>query len=306
MSEYSPILYHYHRSPYAEKVRLLFGLIGAEWRSVTVPIQPPRDTLAILAGGYRRIPVMQRGADIYCDTRLICQELALDRPAVERHPNSTAIQQADRAESDVFFSAIRQVPTLKALIGLFSQLGLKGGLSLLADRGELTKGYSGAGKTTKEARDIFVSFTEELENQLTQSHWLAGDAPGIVDLRCYHPLFLALGFNALKRELLPTSIESWMSRLEAFGHGRRSELSDIEALNGARQSEPMSVSDSMTAHKAVGDWVTIQPNDYGRVPVTGVLVGADSSRWIIARRSEDAGMTHIHFPNAGFDCHVID
>ena len=86
MIEGSPILYHYHRSPYAEKVRLLFGLIGAEWRSVTVPIQPPRDTLAILAGGYRRIPVMQRGADIYCDTRLICQELAPDRPDVEGHP----------------------------------------------------------------------------------------------------------------------------------------------------------------------------------------------------------------------------
>ena len=306
MSEVSPILYHYDRSPYAEKVRLLFGLLKAEWRSVTVPIQPPRETLAILAGGYRRIPVMQLGADIYCDTRLICQELIADRPDLLGQPSPAAMNLADRAESDVFFSAIRQVPMLKALIGLFSQLGLKGGLSFLADRGELTKGYSGAGRTTKQAKDIFGAFTQELESELTESHWLAGDAPGIVDLRCYHPLFLALGFNALKRESLPKPIESWMSRLEAHGHGVRSELTDVDALSEARQREPTIISESMKAHEAVGEWVTIQPNDYGRVPVTGVLVGADSSRWVISRRSEDAGVTHIHFPNEGFDCHVID
>ena len=245
MSEASPILYHYDRSPYAEKVRLLFGLLEAEWRSVTVPIQPPRETLAILAGGYRRIPVMQAGADIYCDTRLICQQLIADRPGLSGQPSPAAINLADRAESDVFFSAIRQVPMLKALIGLFSQLGLKGGLSFLADRGELTKGYSGAGRTTKQAKDIFGDFTQELESELTETHWLAGDAPGIVDLRCYHPLFLALGFNALKRESLPKPIESWMSRLEAHGHGVRSELTDVDALSEARQSEPAIISESM-------------------------------------------------------------
>jgi len=306
MSEASPILYHYDRSPYAEKVRLLFGLLEAEWRSVTVPIQPPRETLAILAGGYRRIPVMQLGADIYCDTRLICQELIADRPDLLGQLSPAAMNLADRAESDVFFSAIRQVPMLKALIGLFSQLGIRGGLSFLADRGELTKGYSGAGRTTKQAKDIFRAFTQELESELTESYWLGGDAPAIVDLRCYHPLFLALGFSALKRESLPKPIESWMSRLEAHGHGVRSELTDVDALSEARQSEPAIISESMKAHEAVGEWVTIQPNDYGRVPVTGVLVGADSSRWVISRRSEDAGVTHIHFPNEGFDCHVID
>ena len=103
MSEASPILYHYDRSPYAEKVRLLFGLLEAEWRSVTVPIQPPRETLAILAGGYRRIPVLQVGADIYCDTRLICQELIADRPDLLGQPSPAAMNLAERAESDVFF-----------------------------------------------------------------------------------------------------------------------------------------------------------------------------------------------------------
>ena len=97
-----------------------------------------------------------------------------------------------------------------------------------------------------------------------------------------------------------------MSRLEAYGHGQRSELTDVDALSEARRSEPKTISESMKTHDVVGEWVIIQPNDYGRVPVTGVLVGADSSRWVISRRSEDAGVTHIHFPNEGFECHVID
>ena len=71
----TPIIYHYPASPYAEKVRLLAGYLGVPWRSCDVPIQPPRDTLALLAGGYRRIPVMQLGADIFCDTAIICDEV---------------------------------------------------------------------------------------------------------------------------------------------------------------------------------------------------------------------------------------
>ena len=68
------ILYHYPASPYAEKVRLMAGYLGVPWCSVDVPIQPPRETLA-LAGGYRRIPVAQIGADVYCDTALISEQI---------------------------------------------------------------------------------------------------------------------------------------------------------------------------------------------------------------------------------------
>lgn len=35
----------------------------------------PKPELVALTGGYRRIPVMQIGADIYCDSQLIVREL---------------------------------------------------------------------------------------------------------------------------------------------------------------------------------------------------------------------------------------
>jgi glutathione S-transferase len=58
------ILHHYDTSPFSEKVRLLLGLRGLAWRSVIQPTIMPKPQLVPLTGGYRRIPVMQIGADV--------------------------------------------------------------------------------------------------------------------------------------------------------------------------------------------------------------------------------------------------
>ena len=69
------ILHHYDRSPFSEKVRLVFGLKSVRWRSVQIPRWMPKPDLMPLTGGYRKTPVMQIGADIFCDTRAILREI---------------------------------------------------------------------------------------------------------------------------------------------------------------------------------------------------------------------------------------
>ena len=69
------ILHHYELSTFSEKIRVAMGLKGLAWRSVDIPAAPPRPLLAPLTGGYRRVPVLQVGADIYCDTNLIMPTL---------------------------------------------------------------------------------------------------------------------------------------------------------------------------------------------------------------------------------------
>src|SRR5213082_125759 len=69
------ILHHYDTSPYSEKVRLGFGLKGLSWASVELPQIMPKPKLTALTGGYRKTPVLQIGADIYCDSQLIMREL---------------------------------------------------------------------------------------------------------------------------------------------------------------------------------------------------------------------------------------
>ncbi len=56
------ILHHFDRSPFSEKIRVVFGHKGLSWKSVRIPQIMPKPDLMPLTGGYRRTPVMQIGA----------------------------------------------------------------------------------------------------------------------------------------------------------------------------------------------------------------------------------------------------
>ena len=74
------ILHHYDASPFSEKVRLVLGLKRLAWHSVLVPEVMPKPDYVPLTGGYRRVPALQIGAHVHCDTARILAEL------VARHP----------------------------------------------------------------------------------------------------------------------------------------------------------------------------------------------------------------------------
>src|SRR5580700_10996564 len=102
------ILHHYGTSPYSEKVRLGFGLKGLAWASVEIPIIMPKPDLVALTGGYRKTPVLQIGADIYCDSQLIMRELERRRPSPGFYPagRGTADALAWWAEKSMFSPAV--------------------------------------------------------------------------------------------------------------------------------------------------------------------------------------------------------
>lgn len=85
----SEVIFHaYPQSPVAEKVRVAFGIKGLAWRKVEIPRLPPKPMLTALTGGYRRTPVMQIGADIYCDSQCIIRELERRFPSPTFMPTS--------------------------------------------------------------------------------------------------------------------------------------------------------------------------------------------------------------------------
>ena len=55
-------------------MRALLGVKGLSWRSVIQPTIMPKPDLIPLTGGYRRIPVMRIGADVFCDGQVIMAE----------------------------------------------------------------------------------------------------------------------------------------------------------------------------------------------------------------------------------------
>jgi len=81
------LLHQYAVSPFSEKVRKILAFKRIRWRSVDQPIVAPKPKLVPLTGGYRRIPVLQIGADIYCDTALIARVLEERKPEPKCFPD---------------------------------------------------------------------------------------------------------------------------------------------------------------------------------------------------------------------------
>jgi glutathione S-transferase len=84
------ILHHFDESPFSEKIRIVFGLKDIAWTSVRISRIMPRPDLMPMTGGYRRTPVMQIGADIYCDSQCILRELERRFPQPSLLPGKDA------------------------------------------------------------------------------------------------------------------------------------------------------------------------------------------------------------------------
>ena len=74
------ILHHYPQSHFAEKIKRVLAYKGVPWRAVEQPFMMPKPDLVPLTGGFRRIPVLQIGADVYIDTVLIARVLEALHP----------------------------------------------------------------------------------------------------------------------------------------------------------------------------------------------------------------------------------
>ena len=299
----SIILHHYDNSPYAEKIRLMFGLTNMSWSSLLSPAWPPRPNLDPLTGGYRRIPVAQIGADIFCDTALIAQEVArlsgsaaLDPTAVD----GRALELMKQAEGQAFFAAIATVPPLRLLTTMMKGFGPIGTYRFIKDRVSLLKGGTSRPPKGDKAKVVMESLFYALEGSLAESAWVGGDSPSVADLAVYHPLWLHVSCNRKPLEA-SQKIQQWYSRVENIGHGTRSEITQADAFNAARQAEPRALPASIKdTSVAIGSAVQVAPSDYGLVPVAGTLAALTENRIIVARQTSDFGLLHIHFPRAGY------
>ncbi len=106
------IFHHYPLSPFSEKIRRILAYKGLPWCSVQQPLMMPKPDLVALTGGYRRIPVLQIGADVYCDTALIARRLDELYPAKPLLPPAQAGligMVEDWADHRLFFQCVPPV-----------------------------------------------------------------------------------------------------------------------------------------------------------------------------------------------------
>lgn len=299
-------LHHYPSSPFSEKIRALLGVLGLDWYSVETSVIMPRPLLMPLSGGYRRVPVAQIGADVYCDSKIIARALA-DHAGDDTlyAPGFAATRVADAADSDLFriMAALSFRP--EAIRGIPQQSGRGGGASMrdfAKDRAELAGGTDIIGMTPDVARSALLHWLTELESSVA-SGFLFGEKPSIADFSVYHPLWF-LRNNPVNAPMIEpyTDVMRWLDRMQAFGQRGRAIPSDGEAaLAEAKAAEPRALEPvAIGVDAKLGDTVRVTPTDYGRVPVEGELVRADAQEFALRRTTAETGAVVTHFPRTGF------
>ena len=267
------ILHHFDWSPYAEKVRVLLGIKGLAWRSVQIPMVMPKPDLTALTGGYRKTPVLQVGADVYCDTSLIALELERRQPEPTLFPDGGAglslALSPGRGVSSMPARASRWVSTTIAgrpaegSAGVLLTHGLRASVRAPHLFGQVAPRGSRRAATGRRSR--FLSAR-----------------PGLADATAYYVLWMARGFVAAMGEVLGPFAASRAGRIAcapsataraASSSGRRARDRASSAGRAARRrsADPLAL--------AAGTGVTVTPDDYGKVPVAGELVRCSATRW---------------------------
>ena len=302
------ILHHYDASPFAEKARLMLGYKQLSWRSVEIPRVMPKPDLIALTGGYRKTPVLQVGADIYCDTALIARRLEAEKITPSLFPEGhelTAASFAQWADAVMFQHAVTLVFQPASIAVRMGKLPPAAQQAFVADRAALFSGGSATRLPLEQAKLQWPVMMARLQQQLgrEEGDFLFGEA-SVADFAMAHPLWFLKGTH-VTAPLVDDypDVAAWLGRVLGFGHGAHSPLSAEEAIAIAHDAVPAALPDedfSESLGLKVGQQVNVAATDYGVDPVQGELLCVADESIILRREDERAGTVHVHFPRLGF------
>ncbi|MBT7878187.1 MAG: glutathione S-transferase family protein [Gammaproteobacteria bacterium] len=300
------VLHQYAESPFSEKVRAILGYKGVSYQAVEIPMIMPRPDTIPLTGGYRKTPVMQIGADVYCDTAIICRVIDEIYPENTIYPEERLGMINTVAHwTDTFFFkvcvAIAFQPKAAATNPLFKDDSATS--AFMADRAEFSKGSSELGMPFETAEPHFISHLNQLDQQLSVGGpFLFGDEPSIADFSTYHNVWFIYTREALRDYFSPFEhLLAWYEKMVSFGHGNVEMIPGSAALAQASAAEPEEIMDAAFLDDLqAGQSVSVMPIDYGFQPVVGELLAAGMDEIAVARNDNQVGRIVVHFPRTGF------
>ena len=300
------ILHHYPTSPFGEKVRLMLGYKKLAWKSVIIPMIMPKPDVVALTGGYRKTPVLQVGADIYCDTALIADVLEHLQPEPSLYPEPSkgmGRTLAQWADTTLFWTAMAYNFQPAGIAQVFAGAPPEAAKVFAADRQAMRGGAQRM--PAADAITAYKSYLRRMSDMLGDWPFVLGAEPSIADFSAYHPLwFTRTRTPAMAGVLNATpNVLEWMDRMAAIGHGEFEKLSASEAIGVAAAATPAALQDDTFQDDhgiALGSRVTVSSENFGPEPTEGELVAATRMHFTLRRVDERAGLVHVHFPRIGY------
>ena len=300
----SLILHQYDFSNFAEKARLMMGFKDLAWRAVEIPPIEPKPKLTPLTGGYRRTPVLQDGADVWCDTKLIARELERRVPQPTFYPpNSSGTADAIAWWAEQQFMR----PTALYVSGINADHMPEG---LHADRAKLH------GLPVPSIEAVRKAAYRNLQLVRPQVKWIAdmladgrpyllGDLPCIADFATYHVVWFFRGRHIDCRVVLNAypRLIAWRDRMAGIGHGHRTNTDADEALVEARAATPATprASEPQEGDPLPGQRARVRASDNARDWIEGEVHFIDADEIALLHENDEVGQMAVHFPRLGYD-----
>ena len=303
------ILHHYATSPFSEKVRLVLGLKKASWKSVTVPVMLPKPDVIALTGGYRRTPFMQIGADVYCDSALMCRvidRLVPNPPLYPKASAGTGEIVAQWADTALFWVAVPYTMQPAGAPHIFGDAPVEYLKAFRDDRAAMNPNMRRP--TFADAAVQLKRYFGWLEAQLGDGRgWLMGGEPSIADFSVAQSVWFIRRAPPVATLLAPyRRLLAWYEHVQSLGHGESTPMTSEEAIQVARSAgAPVHVLVAPGEAFGAGADVSVTPTDYAHDPVEGRLVGLDDDEVVIAREDDRAGHVQVHFPRIGYQVKAV-
>ncbi len=300
------ILHHYPSSPFAEKIRSVLGFKNLAWKSVIIPSVMPKPDVVALTGGYRKTPILQIGADIYCDTALICNVLEHEQPEpvlFPPHLKGVARVFAQWADSTLFWAAMAYNLQPRGVAEMFARLPPEAAKAFAEDRREMSAGM--LRQRPADATVAYRSYLRRIAHMVEEHDYLFGAEPCVADFAAYHPLWFTRVCTPAMADILepvPAVLE-WMDRIAALGHGRLEKFKAEDAITVAANAKPAPLEGDVFQDEhgiPLGSAVTVAAESFGQEPTAGELVAATRTRYTLRRTDPRAGTVHVHFPRIGY------
>ena len=257
-----------------------------------------------MTGGYRRTPILQVGAEFYCDTLHILRLIEVLGSSGSLYPKG--LEGLAKAlgwwiEKSSFMNAV--CLTIGNMPGLPQEL--------IDERRPLFR----VNLDPKALRPKRAMYLQRVNAHIA---WLAevladgrkfvlGPDPSAADLSAYHPVWFARqngGSEVNELISFASVIDPWYKRVTAIGHGSFSEMTPDQAIGVAKANEPSDPDEWSSEAQNIGlrrgDWVSVTPDDYGN-PVYGRVLAWMPDELVLRHEDPSVGKVNLRFPRVGFD-----
>ncbi|ROZ61428.1 glutathione S-transferase family protein [Ramlibacter sp. WS9] len=305
------ILHHYPSSPFSEKIRLVLGYKKLAWKSVVIPAIMPKPDVLALTGGYRKTPFMQVGADIYCDSALICDVLEhvhAEPTLFPPHLKGVSRVFAQWADTALFWAAMAYNLQPKGAAHVFAKAPPEAAKAFGEDRKAMASNMIRL--RPGDATSAYRSYLRRIAHMVEEHDFLFGTEPCVADFATYHSLWYTRIQVPVMAEILNTTpaVGEWMDRMAAIGHGGMDKFSSGDAVTVAQGAEPMPPGQNLLIDSAfqddhgipLGTPVSITAETFGPEPTQGVLIAATRTHYTLRREDPRVGVVHVHFPRIGY------